>query len=315
MRVVQIEQRTDAWHDWRNNRVTASDAAVMVNASPYKTKYQLWEEKLGFAEQPDLSGNPNVRRGIAQEDDARIAMEQALGESPLMPLCAEHDQYSRFGASFDGVTSNGNPVEMKCPSEKVYNEVKDTGIHSDGYQRAYHQVQFQIMVAESDVGWLCFYLKGKPLLTLKVERNDALIKQFLDQGDEFLVTLDEMVPPSKDTSRDTQQISGENTEIWSDCAKEYRVLHSEEKWLKEKLTDLQERKKTVSNQLQLLMGDFKKAEGHGIKVNIFHVQGSVDWKEMLMQMAVDYKIVLPACGDYQKKGRDQIRITVLDADS
>ena len=107
MKVVALEQRSPEWHHWRRQGVTASDAAVLLGESPHKTAYQLWEDKLGLSEPPELSGNPNVQRGAQQEDDARIAMESALGSSPLLPVCAEFDGNPRLRASFDGVTAEG----------------------------------------------------------------------------------------------------------------------------------------------------------------------------------------------------------------
>ncbi|WP_407080697.1 YqaJ viral recombinase family protein [Enterobacter hormaechei] len=47
--------------DWRRQGVTATDAAILLNRSPYKTRWRLWAEKTGYAREVDLSLNPLVR--------------------------------------------------------------------------------------------------------------------------------------------------------------------------------------------------------------------------------------------------------------
>ena len=141
MKQVNLEQRSKEWSDWRRCGVTASDAAVLLGKksgqSPYKSRWQLWAEKSGFLKEPDLSSNPHAQRGIEDEDDARIRMEEALGDAPLLPVCGEWEQNPRLRASFDGITKDGIPVELKAPCEKVYQEVKALKDQSEGYRRAF----------------------------------------------------------------------------------------------------------------------------------------------------------------------------------
>ena len=39
-------------------------------------------------------------------------------------VCGEWEQNPRLRASFDGMTKDGIPVELKAPCEKVYQEVR-----------------------------------------------------------------------------------------------------------------------------------------------------------------------------------------------
>lgn len=68
MKIVNLSQREEDWLDWRRQGVTATDAAILLNRSPYKTRWRLWAEKTGYAREVDLSLNPLVRRGIENED-------------------------------------------------------------------------------------------------------------------------------------------------------------------------------------------------------------------------------------------------------
>ncbi len=54
MKIVNLSQREEDWLDWRRQGVTATDAAILLNRSPYKTRWRLWAEKTGYAREVDL---------------------------------------------------------------------------------------------------------------------------------------------------------------------------------------------------------------------------------------------------------------------
>ncbi|HCN6356821.1 TPA: YqaJ viral recombinase family protein, partial [Escherichia coli] len=39
MKIVNLSQREEDWLDWRRQGVTATDAAILLNRSPYKTRW------------------------------------------------------------------------------------------------------------------------------------------------------------------------------------------------------------------------------------------------------------------------------------
>jgi putative phage-type endonuclease len=86
MKIVDVTQRLPEWLRWRAQGVTASEAAIVLGRSPYKTPWRLWAERTGLAREADLSANPHVQRGIAREDWARKAFEERHG-TMLLPLC------------------------------------------------------------------------------------------------------------------------------------------------------------------------------------------------------------------------------------
>lgn len=151
MQFVELDQRTDAWFEWRKNGITASESPVIVGLSPYQTPWRLWAEKTGFMERPDLSKNPNVQRGVLLEDAVRERIAQDMCDI-IEPACAEWDMDPIFRASFDGLTSSNLPVEIKCPSERVFMDVKVNREASETYKLYYVQVQHQILVADAPKG-------------------------------------------------------------------------------------------------------------------------------------------------------------------
>ncbi len=48
MKIVDVVQRSPDWQGWRAQGVTASEAAVVLGRSPYKTPWRLWAERTGL---------------------------------------------------------------------------------------------------------------------------------------------------------------------------------------------------------------------------------------------------------------------------
>jgi len=92
MNVINVSQRTPEWSAWRADGVTASEAAVILGRSPYKTPWRLWAERTGVAVAEDLSSKPCVQRGVALEDQARQSFEDRHS-TLLLPLCVQSDEH------------------------------------------------------------------------------------------------------------------------------------------------------------------------------------------------------------------------------
>lgn len=66
-------------HEWLKARkiVGGSDAACIMGMNPYKSNIELWKEKTGRIEPPDLSENKLVQYG-KQAEAMRVAYDAAL---------------------------------------------------------------------------------------------------------------------------------------------------------------------------------------------------------------------------------------------
>ena len=61
----------EEWLSMRQKSLGASEVAVAVGISPFKTPFRLWEEKTGRRKPADLSGNPAVQFGTRAEEFLR----------------------------------------------------------------------------------------------------------------------------------------------------------------------------------------------------------------------------------------------------
>jgi len=68
-------EKSGAWHDRRVKGIGGSEVASILGLSPYKSVYQLWQEKTKRITPPDLSGLPHIIRGHLGEEACRMKLE------------------------------------------------------------------------------------------------------------------------------------------------------------------------------------------------------------------------------------------------
>jgi putative phage-type endonuclease len=115
------EQGTPEWFAERRGIPTASEFKRFITAtgkyseSQGKDSYiaELIAAKLGW--QPDFEGNDHTMRGHYYEDEARRWLQLRTGVKVRTAGFCLHES-GRYGASPDGFTAQGNPVEIKCPA-------------------------------------------------------------------------------------------------------------------------------------------------------------------------------------------------------
>ena len=241
MRLIDVIQRTPAWARWRAGGVTASEAAIVLGRSPYKTPWRLWAERTGMATPPDLSQNPHVARGVALEDAARQWFE-ARHDTLLLPVCAESDTHPVLRASFDGIADDGAPVELKAPAEKTFAEVAADGTASRAYALYWPQLQHQLYVADADHGWLVFFGNADRVLEFPVDRDDAFLSnELVPTCLRFAEQISKREAPARDPRRDLFVPEGADLARWTALAATYRALTAECGQLEAPLLALQER--------------------------------------------------------------------------
>lgn len=139
LRIIDLDQNSDAWLEWRHSGIGSSDAPSVLGVSPWKTRYDLWEEKVFryHKKQPVLSGAQLARiaekmreqegrnessknRGKKLEPVAREEYEWWLGHK-VPAVCGVHETYDFLKVSLDGWNGNLNLfAEIKCPNQKAH---------------------------------------------------------------------------------------------------------------------------------------------------------------------------------------------------
>ena len=131
MRLINLEQGTDAWKEWREERCMASEAPIIMGVAPDWWQVRTWDDlraaKAGF-------GDDNVRtdfmermarRGHVVEERVRKHLVSAEGIH-YTPAVVEHRD-GTFAGSLDGLAArNGEKtwLEVKAPAHGKRSKLK-----------------------------------------------------------------------------------------------------------------------------------------------------------------------------------------------
>lgn len=286
MKIVELQQRTPEWHEWRTSGVSASEAIVVLGKCSSRTLYRLYTEKKGITLPDNLSSNPFVQRGIRLESTARSSFERRHN-TLLLPVCAESEEFPFLRASFDGLDDDGIPVELKVPMEANFRDAQQNGVNSKVYQRYYYQVQQQIAVAETDRGYLSLYWNDKEQLDFLIPRDDQLIQELIFKAREFVERLKKNQLPPTDPDRDIYMPPAQDLDQWQLLAADYHRNEETIRELKARIEPLLRQQADIKKGFLDLMGEYAQAESSGLRVSRFLVQGSIDYKAALMALQPD----------------------------
>jgi putative phage-type endonuclease len=132
------------WEQWRNEGIGSSDAPVIMQRSPWKTPYQLWEEKTGL--RTFESTNWATQRGHRMEPMARAHIEFML-DREFPPVLAEHPTFNFLRASLDGYCKETNTIlEIKCPGAEDHAKAREGNVP----EKYYPQLQHQLLVTGAE---------------------------------------------------------------------------------------------------------------------------------------------------------------------
>ena len=177
--IVELQQGTAEWLEWRHNGIGASDASTIMGENRFKSAAQLLQEKRGPAQ--DYGQNAAMARGTELEPEARrLYVAKTCRE--VHPACLQSTRYDWLRASLDGLAINHDAVvEIKC-GQSAYQKASQTRSVPDYY---YGQLQHILAVTGLDSLDFWCYWPGYPTLLIPVPRNVAYIERLLNAELEF----------------------------------------------------------------------------------------------------------------------------------
>lgn len=255
------QQNSPEWLDMRRNKIGASDAPVIMGVSPWKTPYQLWEEKLGFS--GDRAQSRAMDRGNALEETARMCFEKETGLI-VVPQVVQHPDYEWMIASLDGIDfASKNIVEIKCPGKVDHQCALDGEVPS----KYMPQMQHQLEVTGLNKGYY-YSFDGQNGKVIEVYRDQNYIDSLLDREMAFWGCMVNLESP-KLTDRD---YIVKDDELWSAAASSWLKIHRELEELKAKEEELRE-------SLICLSGK-NNVKGAGVRLSKIIRKGAVDYKKI-----------------------------------
>ena len=171
--LVDLEQGTPTWLEWRSQGIGASDAPTIMGENPWKRAAELLDEKCG---KPKPSSNAAMARGSALEPEARRRFESKFG-LPMEPACMQSLKTEWLRASVDGIAADASRVvEIKC-GESVYRKTSQSGQVPRYY---FGQLQHILAITHLEaIDFFC-YLPNRPEIYVVVPRDDQYIGKLLE---------------------------------------------------------------------------------------------------------------------------------------
>ena len=237
-----------------------------------------------------------MQRGIQFEDQARHGFEERH-DTLLLPLCAESSEHPVLRASFDGLSDDGEPVELKVPHETTYQKVIQDGIESEPYRLSWVQVQAQLYVAGSTEGWLVFHQRPRSPRSsgsrgMTPSSSEALVPACLA----FWEAIETAKAPPADPKRDLYVPIDEKAHAkWAGAAGAVpRAGRQTPRSGGQVSKQLKAQMAQAEDVFTALMGDYLLADNEGIRVTRYLQNGT-------------RRLLGPAEGDRAQPGRAHAR--------
>jgi len=159
------------WLEWRRQGIGASDAAAILNISPWVSRLQLWKEKVLGIQQKD---NPFMARGRALEDEALGCFMMETGFFLDSQVQKVHPEREWMRATLDGWNEQ----------DRILVEVKVKALDDEIPKHYYAQVQHQMEVV--GVPSMFYYsYDGNRGKILKIDKNPSFIETLIEEEERF----------------------------------------------------------------------------------------------------------------------------------
>lgn len=265
LELIDIEQGCPAWHALRKKKITATDACVIMGASHWKTRIQLYHEKK--SNDSPIPPNERMQRGIDLEPIARDLFILKTGVV-VKPAVAVLDWAM---ASLDGMSEDRQCiVEIKCPGDKDH----QTALQGKVPDHYYPQVQHQIYVmGVNEAKYFSFDgTDGDPII---VKRDEEYIQKMIVEEKKFYECLLNDTPPEPSEGDYVQR----EDDLWEQCALKWRSVN-------DSIKELEKEEEELRKQLIFLSGE-SNSKGAGISLCQVQRKGNVEYAKIPELKGVD----------------------------
>ena len=198
---IEVEQRSEAWHETRLGKATASKAQEVMTKSrsadkPSETRenylMQVIAERVRKVRNDLVPMTADIERGIEEENSARVDYEFIYSVKVDTSIgFIDHPTIANVGCSPDGLVGEDGMIEIKCPRDYMHLRYISAGVVPDKYLK---QIAFQLACSGRE--WCDFvsYCKDfeRTLKVIRVNRSDKGVAELIGKVEEaFKVFSDE----------------------------------------------------------------------------------------------------------------------------
>jgi len=288
--IDNLEIGSEAWLEFRKSGIGASESSAVLGLSKYKTRLQLWDEKVNGTKQ---KMNSAMQRGNDREAEARFWFELEY-DVQLEPKMVQHETLPWKYATLDGISENGQTVvEIKWCNAGVHSEARQ-GKVAELY---YPQVQSQLACTGLDFMYFLSCSEEFGVVDYQivvVNRDNAFIENLIEQEKAFYALMVNKIPPEI-CDRDYER--PKNMLTFNNSCEMYEVLSLEIKLMSEK-------RDAVKKDIMSASGN-RNCSSTRYKATKSVLQGRIDYTAVKELEGVD---LMP----YRKASSESWRITGLE---
>lgn len=272
MSIFELDDKT-AFHIARSKGIGGSEIGVILGLSPYRTPYQLFLEKTGKVQPPDLSALPHIVRGVQGEKVCRMHVERDLATS-FKPKMWQIEGTPLRGSD-DGFSLDRNEIlEIKCSSKTAHEATRDEKIIPEHYRV---QCQWNLMVSGAK---LCRFISYRP-----EENERAEIMVYPDPKEwevlkkaatEFWALVQSDTPPPL-SDRDYKFVRDLG---FKDLSMQYINLKAMAEQLSSQIAEIEAKLKAFDPDARALKNDY-------VRITRSTRQGVVDYKTAFKEHKID----------------------------
>jgi putative phage-type endonuclease len=294
--IIDLEQGSQAWLDFRKYKIGASIASVIMGISPFQTPLQLWEEIMLDQAKPK---NEAMKRGNRLEPKARQWFNTAYNTS-YRPAVVQSIEHPDLIASLDGYieTEEGPQIlEIKCPGREAH----EMAINYQIPEYYYPQLQHQMYVCGAKkVNYLSYSEDFVSIredfvsigVVLECERDEDYIQKMVKKELEFLKSLTYFQPPEP-TKNDWKELS---TNKAVELARERTEL-------KNQITKMQNKLQGIDDEIISIL-DHPRTKIDELKIQKVVRKGNIDYPRILDEFNLN-----PIAEKYRKAPSESWRFT------
>ena len=187
----------EEWLSWRRGGIGGSDAAVIVGLNPYRSRLELYADKLGLM--PEREDSEAMRIGRDLEAYVADRWAEATGKKyrrTNFMFC--HDRYDFIRANVDREVI-GEKAGLECKTTSVYNK---SDFENGEIPLAYYcQCQHYMAVMGYERMYLAVLALGKAFYHFVIDRSEEEINTLLENEVDFWRQhVENGIPPEPDGS-------------------------------------------------------------------------------------------------------------------
>ena len=259
----------EEWREARKNGIGGSDVGAIMGLNPWKSPVEVWLEKTGHSEPPDLSGKESVEWGNRLE---AVVAEKFADMHPELKV--RRKNRTMVSKSRPWAFANIDREILSKDGHGIL-EIKTAGLRSEGswvFGPPDHylcQVQHYLSVTGWDWAWVAVLIGGQEYREYFIPRDEDDISAIDKAVDDFWGFVERgEIPELTGTGNEGAAL----TSLFPDPSNEYeRVLDidfpelDERAHLNDEIKALEERKKKLDSEIKKRIGDSKGIMSESIR--------------------------------------------------